>query len=492
MNDGSPSEHATQSNSPAGGIDRRSFLTAVGAGAALGYGAFGSRFPDSPMPERSQKPRRHSDTTRHAKNLIFMVSDGMSMGTLQLADLHLRQTRDQTSHWLSLIQNNPEARRSVVDTASFNSLVTDSAAAATAWGLGVLVENGKIGETPDRTARSPFLLRAKHAGKACGLVTTTRLSHATPAGFACNVFGGNRNDESLIAKQLIEREYELLLGGGRNKFRDHMNGGSWLGSASDLSQRIAADRAEPFDARERLVGLFSEEHMAYELDRPDEQPSLAAMTSAALDWLSPSSSGFVVQIEAGRVDHAAHNNDAGSLIADQIAFDNALGVALDFVSSRDDTLLIVTTDHGNANPGLTDYTRLGIEGFARLEGVTRSFDWILRELKEVPAEDTERTHSIIELATNISVSRRDLEIIRRWRSGDAVDPFLLANRNAGPLGSILANYTKVAFLSPNHTADYVELTALGPGSESFSPFLPIHSVHDAMCGSLDLPMSAPL
>lgn len=459
---------------------------------AAGYTASAARFPAGITAPHATGVASTSKGSLRAKNLIFMVSDGMSMGTLQLADLHIRQTRDRSSHWLSLIQTNPAIRRSVIDTASFNSLVTDSAAAATAWGLGALVENGKIGETPDRSAKSPLLLRAKEAGKACGLVTTTRITHATPAGFACNIFGGNRNDEVPIAQQLVERGYHLLLGGGRNRFAEHLQPSQWLGNVTDLSKRIVSDRSLNFTSRERLIGLFSDSHMAYELDRPDDQPSLADMSKAALDWLDASPSGFVVQIEGGRVDHAAHNNDAGSLIADQVAFDDALGVALEFVSSRDDTLLIVTTDHGNANPGLTDYTRMGIEGFARLEGITRSFDWILDELKDVPAADTERTHAIIELATNISVSRRDLEIIRRWRSGDAVDPFLLANRNAGPLGSILANYTKVAFLSPNHTADYVELTALGPGADRFRPVMQIHSVHDSMCEAVDLPLAAAL
>jgi alkaline phosphatase len=492
MAEGSQDQHSSDASITGRGLDRRSFMTAIGAGMATGYAASAARFPSGSRPYTGPAIAPASKGSQRAKNLIFMVSDGMSMGTLQLADLRLRQTRDRPSHWLSLIQTNPTVRRAVIDTASFNSLVTDSAAAATAWGLGVLVENGKIGETPDRSARSPLLLRAKQAGKACGLVTTTRITHATPAGLACNIFGGNRNDEGPIAKQLVERDYHLLLGGGRSRFTEHLKPNQWLETATDLSQRLASDRAANFESRGRLIGLFAESHMAYELDRPSDQPSLADMSRASLEWLDASPSGFVVQIEGGRVDHAAHNNDAGSLIADQVAFDDALGVALEFVSSRDDTLLIITTDHGNANPGLTDYTRMGIEGFARLEGVSRSFDWILAELKDVPAADTERTHAVIELATNISVSRRDLEIIRRWRSGDAVDPFLLANRNAGPLGSILANYTKVAFLSPNHTADYVELTALGPGADRFKPVMQIHSVHDSMCEAIDLPLAAAL
>lgn len=423
-----------------------------------------------------------------------MVSDGMSTGTLQLADLYIRQIQNRRSHWLSLIENAPDVRRSVVDTASFNSLVTDSAAAASAWGLGVLVENGRIGHTPDGRRLAPILLRAKQAGKATGLVTTARLTHATPAGISSNVFDGNRNDEDRIAAQLIDRGYDLLLGGG-GKFLDkplQQNGLPTLRDASALRGHLLANTSTPWEKRDRLIGVFSDSHMAYELDRPEAQPSLAEMTTAALNWLSDAPGGFMVQIEGGRVDHAAHANDAGSLIAEQVAFDDAIGAALEFVRSRDDTLLVLTTDHGNANPGLTDYTRMGIEGFARLEGFSKSFEWIGRQLKGLDPNDTQRLHSVIEMATNISISRRDLELLRRWYSGDAVDPFLIANKNSGPLGSVLANYTKVAFLSPNHTADFVELTAVGPGSERFGPTTSLDRTHNAVCEAVDLPLTSTL
>jgi len=135
---------------------------------------------------------------------------------------------------------------------------------------------------------------------------------------------------------------------------------------------------------------------------------------------------------------------------------------------------------------------MGIEGFALLEGVSQSFEWLSRELEGATAADAERVHATIQQATNISISKRDLDLIVRWLSGDAVEPFLLANRNTGPLGSVMANHTKVAFLSPNHTADFVELTALGPGSEFFGTTTRPDLTHDAVCKAMDLPLSTPL
>lgn len=475
-----------------GSIGRRSFLGALGLGAAAGYAlAVPKVLTASPSVAASGIGTIATPARRSAMNVIMLVSDGMSTGTLQLADIHQQQTKQRHTHWISLIQGNPDIRRSIIDTTSFNSLVTDSAAAATAWGIGKLVENGRIGESPDGVASKPILLRAKEAGKATGLVTTTRITHATPAGIACNILGGNRNNEAAIAEQLIDRGYDLLLGGGERFFKDGRARDAVSNAPSTLTQlrqRARDDASLRFAKRPRLVGLFSDSHMAYELDRSTTEPSLAEMTRTAIRWLSDAPGGYFLQIEGGRVDHAAHNNDAASLIADQIAFDDAVRIALDYAQDRDDTLVIITTDHGNANPGLTDYTRMGIEGFARIGGIRRSFDWILDRLKPVDSHDRDGTHAVIEDATGISISNRDLDVIVRWRGGEAVDPFLLANRNAGPLGSVLANYTKVAFLSPNHTSDFVELTVLGPGKEHFAPVMRISEVHDAMCKSIDIPL----
>lgn len=493
-----PSASDNKTDTPAR-FDRRAFIGTLGAGLAIGYGATAAtRFPaaaKTPAPPPPPPQSRPSPSRRKAQNVIFMVSDGMSMGALQLADLRIAQTRNRRSHWVSLIEHDKEIRRAVVETSSFNSLVTDSAAAATAWGLGTLAENGRIGMIPDGRKLSPFLLRAKEAGKATGLVSTARITHATPAGVSCNIFGGNRNDEDRIARQLVEREYDLLLGGGGQYFDPFLE---WISNtdvvrtAAELRLLSETNTATPFDRRKRMLGVFSDSHMSYELDRDEQEPSIEDMTRTALNWLADAPGGFALQIEGGRVDHAGHANDAASLVADQVAFDDAIGIALEFARSRDDTLLVLTTDHATANPGLTDYTRMGIEGFALLEGVTQSFEWLTRELKGATAADSDRVHATIQQATSISISKRDLELITRWLSGEAVEPFLLANKNSGPLGSVLANHTKVAFLSPNHTADFVELTALGPGSDFFGATTRPDLTHDAVCKAMDLPLATPL
>jgi alkaline phosphatase len=425
-----------------------------------------------------RKPRAH--------NLIFCVSDGMSAGTLTMADMMIRAKTGKPSRWLEL-QGRNGTRRAMLNTSAADSLVTDSAAAATTWGIGHPVNNGSIGLLPDGRLMSPILLRAKEAGKATGLVTTTRLSHATPAGFIACV-PTNREDEASIAEQTLDRGVDVMLGGGGRYLTPEL-----IANRNDLftirtRHELNADHVKSLPERMRLLGVFTEQHMSYEIERPDTEPSIAEMTSAALARLSKLAGGFVLQVEGGRVDHAAHANDAASMLRDQIAFDEALGLAIDFASSRNDTMLIVTTDHGNANPGLTEYGRKGNEGFEKLGACRRSFDWIGRRMDEQGRGlNAESLRAIILESNGVTIDDSEAAMLMRALRGEQVDPYVSAAKGLCPLGSILANHFGVAFLSPNHTSDYVEFLAAGPGSESLPTYLRHMDVHRLMIDALDLP-----
>ncbi len=478
-----PTRRKTNSQSPA--LDRRTFLGAT----ALGALAAGSMSLTGPAWLRRA---RAADAERPvARNLIFMVSDGMSMGTLQITDLAIRRRHGRRSHWVELILH-PQSRRSIVDTSALDSIVTDSAAAATAWGIGELVNNGAVGFTPDGRSPTPILVHAKQAGKATGLVTTTRLSHATPAGFIANVLTG-RDDEGPIAEQILERGVDVMLGGGTHFFTPEIIGKHAGIDVVRTRDELLARRAAP---GRRLLGLFSEQHLAYEIDRDlTSQPHIAEMTRAALSALEGAPGGFVMQIEGGRVDHAAHANDAGALIRDQEAFDEAIGVVMDFWSRRDDTLVIITTDHGNANPGITDYGARGSKGFDRLCEAKRSFEWISEQRKALdpePRKDGAAVAGIVQQATGVMFEADEQAILQRWIGGEKVDPFWIASGGTGPLGSLLANHFAVAFLSTNHTSDFVELTSIGPGSAALPMHTKISDAHALMVKALDLPEAKPI
>ncbi|MBX3316004.1 MAG: alkaline phosphatase [Phycisphaeraceae bacterium] len=424
---------------------------------------------------------------QRARSVIFMVSDGMSMGTLTLADAACRLRTGIGSRWVSL-WNVPGVVRSSARTDAADSYVTDSAAAASAWGIGLKVNNGAVNITPEGSQPEPVLVTAKRAGLATGLVTTTRVTHATPAGFVANI--PSRNQEREIALQILERRVDVVLGGGERYFNE-----AALASHADMTVARSAgalslvpeDVGTGREGAGRLLGLFGRDHVPWVLDRTPSVPSLGVMTRAALDRLSRSDRGFLVQIEGGRVDHAAHDNDAGSLIAEQLDFDEAIGVALEYVARDPSILLIVTSDHGNGNPGLTLYEKAGNEGFGRLLGVRHSFEWIASRLAAARTE--ERPDILVQSvreATDVTLRDHEAEMVLRAANKERVDPFAPANSGMLVLGSVLANHFGVAFLSPNHTSDMVEVTAIGPGAERIGPIIDNTALYSVVRESLGI------
>jgi len=216
-------------------LDRRSFL-GISLGSAAGLAA-ASAF--SPALSRAREPNisATSKSGRKALNVIFMVSDGMSFGTLSLAEIATRVRNGQSTKWVEL-WGREGAKRSVMRTASADSLVTDSAAASSAWGCGAHINNDAVNFTPDGKMPVPILVQAAQNGKATGLVTTTRVTHATPAGFVANC--PSRNSEGEIARQIIDRRVDVVLGGGSNYFPDAL-----LATRPDL--RVLRTHAD-FDA----------------------------------------------------------------------------------------------------------------------------------------------------------------------------------------------------------------------------------------------------
>jgi alkaline phosphatase len=444
---------------------------------------------------RCPRPQRDIDQPQ-ARNLIFMVSDGMSTGTLTLADMFSRNKHGKPTNWVSL-WNRPLVRRASAATYSADSWVTDSAAGGSAWGCGVHINNGAVNITPSGQQRVPLLVQARQSGKATALVTTTRVTHATPASFIANV--PNRDMEKVIAQQILARSVDVVLGGGAHYFSSAMlEQHKDTQILRDRAALVSGKQAAPGEvgAKPVLLGLFHDQHVPYALDRDDKTPALSEMTKVALARVGPHEGGFVMQIEGGRVDHAAHNNDAGSLVAEQLDFDAAIGEVLSFIEHRDDTLVIITTDHGNANPGLTLYGEPGKKAFERLAGVRRSFDWIAEQFAAASAAGplAGKLAEVVEAATGIGLDPKERELLAPMLSDHPprTMPFAGANKWTSVLGALLADHLGVAFTSPNHTSDLVEVTALGPGSQRLAPMIENTDLHALVCDALDLVPPTPL
>ena len=289
------------------------------------------------------EPVEHSNTN----SIILFIGDGMG-------DEHRL-----AAQWLAVGKSgtlvmDQLSTKGWAKTGSAEGRVTDSAAAATAMASGVKTKNGIIGMDADLNRHTTILEKAKRQGKMVGLVTTTQLSHATPAAFAAHI--SNRDLMTAIAAKLMAAEVNVLLGGGEDEFLPTTKKGCYPepGERSDGLNLIEDALSSGYtfvcnpvdfsavDARStvKLLGLFADEGMT----RPFS-PTLAEMTQKAIDILSKSSRGFFLMVESGQIDWASHENDAENAILDTIELDKAVKVAVDYATANDNTLIIVTADH---------------------------------------------------------------------------------------------------------------------------------------------------
>jgi alkaline phosphatase len=227
--------------------------------------------------------------------------------------------------------------------------VTDSAAAATAMATGVKVSNGalSVGLPGDGESLPTLLERFASEGMRTGLVTTTYMTHATPAAFAAHV--KSRKMVGEIAEQyLTGARPDVLFGGGGHGLTER--------AARAAGYAVVTDRRGMQAPRSRRVGrvcgLFGEGHMPYEYECAmridngyDRLPHLSEMTRAALHVLERGKGGFFLMIEGGRIDHAAHKNHLPNAVVETLEFDNALKEVMAWAAGRRDTLVVVTADH---------------------------------------------------------------------------------------------------------------------------------------------------
>lgn len=273
-------------------------------------------------------------------NVILLVGDGMGLPHITLARLSLAESSRPLN-----IDSMPHA--AFVKSHSADSVITDSAAAATALATGCKTNNGMISTLPDGREVQTILEAAQAIGKSAGLVTTTTITHATPAAFGSHV--SSRKGEADIAPQYLEKRIDVLLGGGRMYFLPKSQEQSKREDERNLLDEAKALGYTVVDSREgllsakggRLLGLFQ----MSSLTTKAPEPTLAEMTQKAIDVLSADKDGFFLMVEGGQIDWTAHNNDEAGTLKQLFDFDAAVGKALEFARKRTDTLVIVTADH---------------------------------------------------------------------------------------------------------------------------------------------------
>ena len=324
------------------------------------------------------------------KNVLFFLGDGMGITTLTASRIYSVGEDGNLT-----IDTLPET--AFLKTYSNDSQVTDSAPSMAAYMTGVKSNNGVIAMDSEATqlddcsaskgkAVTTLLELAKKSGMGTGVVTSTRVTHATPAATYAHIC--NRDLENDIAVQAVPGGtgfnsalgdgLDVILGGGRKQFLPStaLKGGrsdnrDLVAELKALGYNYAASKDElaAADSSKRLIGLFNDSHLSYDLDRANgkapTEPSLTEMTTKAIEVLSKKDKGFFLMVEGGRIDHALHDTNAKRALQDTVAFDNALKAAIDQMKSLDpdlkNTLIVVTADH--------DHT-LVLNGYAKRTGKT--------------------------------------------------------------------------------------------------------------------------
>lgn len=301
------------------------------------------------------------------RNIILIIGDGMGPQQIALSELYWHRTHDARAQPLHAFIE--QATHGVHLPLPHTALVNDSACAASQLAGGCQCEPTQVGMSFNGS-RCPSVLReAKRRGMRVGLVSDTRITHATPAAFYGHV--NNREREADLASQLVEDLPDLALSGGTRFFLPQTDAEGFSdcnqhgpGSRTDrrnlLSQvqaqggKVICSSSELKKVKELpLLGLFASGHMANAFREGERnQPTLAQMTESALELLM-NSDGFFLMVEAGQIDTAAHYNDAGWVLAEMLRLSSVLRVIDGFLEQHPDTLVVMTADHETGGMGLS-------------------------------------------------------------------------------------------------------------------------------------------
>ncbi|MGC5325766.1 alkaline phosphatase [Brevibacillus sp. SYSU BS000544] len=289
-----------------------------------------------------------------SKNLIVLIGDGMGPAQVTAARLYLQRQKGIDHLNLDEIyvgQATTYADRGEDGGTIVSGIVTDSASAGTAFATGNKTYNAGISVSNEDVAKpyASVIEAAEKIGKATGLVTTARITHATPAVYASHV--RHRDNESAIASQYLDSGVDVLFGGGKSFFLSKDEKGkradkSIIADFEAKGYQVVGDKdgLRSLDS-EKALGFFGSSHVNYVPDRSESTPNLAEMTEKAIELLSKDKDGFVMMIEGGRIDHASHANDFPSTIQETLDFDAAVKVALDFAKKDKNTSIVITADH---------------------------------------------------------------------------------------------------------------------------------------------------
>ncbi|MDF7807691.1 alkaline phosphatase [Pontiellaceae bacterium B12219] len=334
---------------------------------------------------------RPTRATSGAKYVFFFLGDGMASVQMQAAEAYKASRMEggedrPVNLKASVLNMNLLPISGMSTTYSDTRLITDSAAAGTAFACGVKTGTGIIGLNTDKNMAYKSIAELAHEqGKSVGIISSVSLPHATPAAYYANV--NSRNNYTEIGYQAALSGFEFF-GGGQFRYLNSSdnaggiavseafenNGYTFVNSIDDLenvSGKVVCSVATSYDSNA----------MPYDMDTPEGNFTLAEVTEAAINRLQNDADGFFIMVEGGKIDWAGHANDAKATITDTIAFDEAVGEALEFYYAHpNETLIVVTGDHETGGMSIGYKGTKYETAFETLEGQTISYDLFNRQV----------------------------------------------------------------------------------------------------------------
>jgi len=285
-------------------------------------------------------PGEKKKKSKQPKNIILLIGDGM--GTAQVYAGYTAKKG------IMNITGMPVSGFSV--TWSANDYITDSGAGGTALSTGVKTNNGSIGVDAKGQPVKTILEMAEQKGLSTGLISTSSITHATPASFIAHT--ANRSKYADIAFDFLKTDIDVFIGGGYNNFARRADSLNLIDSLKARGYFIARDLKDvDVPSTQRLAALLADEHMPRM--SKGRGTMLPDATEMALKMLKRNKAGFFIMIEGSQIDWGGHDNDASYIVDEMVDFDNAVGMALQFAAKNGETLVIVTADHETGGFGIT-------------------------------------------------------------------------------------------------------------------------------------------
>lgn len=410
-------------------------------------------------------PQVQAEEVKKPANVIMLVMDGSSNNAITLSRWYKGE---------SLAMD--EILTGAMRTYSAESAITDSAPAATALATGHKSNDKFIGVLPS-VVNSPGLEQvakedafrpvanvlegAKQQGKATGLISTSEIQHATPAGFSAHV--NNRSQYGDIAEQQVYQNIDVVLGGGLESLSPgttknaRKDGEDLLNVLKEKNYALVKTRDELLNSQaSKIWGSFAPSALAYDFDRAKtraSEPTLAEMTEKAINTLKKDEDGFFLFVEGSKVDWAAHTNDTIGIISDILSFDDAVKEAIDFAKEDGNTLVVAVTDHGNSgitmgNINTTNtYSSIPVSAYIDpLKKATMTIEGALGQLKEDQS-------NLVEVAALYGLDNLTEEELTTLKS---------AKDLGSEMVKMLANRANIGYTTGGHTGEDVFLYSFGP------------------------------